>query len=106
MGYIPANDYTTIPEIKEPRLQRRAVGGYGFNSLFINFNNPTLGPAFKQLYFRQALQYLLDQQLQISKVFGGYAQPDYGMVVNGPASEEGRRAERLSLMTRRRPRRC
>ena len=62
---------------------------YGFNSIFINFNNPTVGPAFQQLYIRQALQYLINQPLQISKVFSGYAQPDYGMVVNGPAAEEG-----------------
>jgi peptide/nickel transport system substrate-binding protein len=89
VGYIPANDYTTIPEIEDLGYSVAPWEVYGFNSLFINFNNPTLGPAFRQLYFRQALQYLLDQQLQISKVFGGYAQPDYGMVVNGPASEEG-----------------
>jgi peptide/nickel transport system substrate-binding protein len=87
-GYIPANDYSTIPEIKALGYNIAQWKVYGFNSIFINFNNPTLGPAFRQLYFRQALQDLLDQQLQISKVFSGYAQPDYGMVVNGPASEE------------------
>jgi peptide/nickel transport system substrate-binding protein len=89
VGYIPANDYATIPEIEQLGYYVAPWKVYGFNSLFINFNNPTLGPAFRQLYIRQALQYLLDQQLQISKVFSGYAQPDYGMVVNGPTSEEG-----------------
>jgi peptide/nickel transport system substrate-binding protein len=88
VGYIPANDYSTISEIEDLGYSVAPWEVYGFNSIFINFNNPTLGPAFRQLYIRQALQYLLDQQLQISKVFGGYAQPDYGMVVNGPASEE------------------
>jgi peptide/nickel transport system substrate-binding protein len=88
VGYIPANDYTTISEIEDLGYSVAPWQVYGFNSIFINFNNPTLGPAFKQLYIRQALQYLLDQQLQISKVFDGYAQPDYGMVVNGPPSEE------------------
>jgi peptide/nickel transport system substrate-binding protein len=89
VGYIPANDYDTIPEIEDLGYNVAPWEVYGFNSIFINFNNPTLGPVFGQLYFRQVLQYLLDQQLQISKVFSGYAQPDYGMVVNGPASEEG-----------------
>jgi peptide/nickel transport system substrate-binding protein len=89
VGYIPANDYATIPEIEQLGYDVAPWKVYGFNSLFINFNNPTLGPAFRQLYIRQALQYLLNQQLQITKVFSGYAQPDYGMVVNGPASEEG-----------------
>lgn len=88
VGYIPANDYSTIPALKQQGYNVAPWQVYGFNSIFINFNNPTLGPAFNQLYIRQALQYLLDQQLQISKVFSGYAQPDYGMVVNGPPSQE------------------
>lgn len=89
VGYLPPNDYSTIPEIKQEGYSVAPWQVYGFNSLFINFNNPTVGPAFRQLYIRQALQYLINQPLQISKVFSGYAQPDYGMVVNGPASEEG-----------------
>jgi peptide/nickel transport system substrate-binding protein len=89
VGDIPANDIDTISEIKALGYNVAPWKVFGFNSLFINFNNPTLGPAFRQLYIRQALQYLINQPLQISKVFSGYAQPDYGMVVNGPASLEG-----------------
>jgi peptide/nickel transport system substrate-binding protein len=88
VGYLPPNDYSTVSEIQALGYSVAPWKVYGFNSLFINFNNPTLGPAFRQLYVRQALQYLLNQQLQISKVYSGYAQPDYGMVVNGPPSEE------------------
>jgi peptide/nickel transport system substrate-binding protein len=88
VGYIPPNDYATIPAIKALGYNVAPWKVYGFNSLFINFNNPTDGPAFRQLYIRQALQYLINQKLQISKVFGGYAQPDYGMVTNGPSSLE------------------
>jgi peptide/nickel transport system substrate-binding protein len=88
VGYLPPNDYSTVSAIEQEGYNVAPWEVYGFNSLFINFNNPTLGPAFGQLYIRQVLQYLLDQQLQISKVYSGYAQPDYGMVVNGPASEE------------------
>ncbi len=88
VGYLPPNDYSTVSAIQQEGYNVAPWEVYGFNSIFINFNNPTLGPAFRQLYVRQALQYLLDQQLQISKVFSGYAQPDYGMVVNGPTSEE------------------
>jgi peptide/nickel transport system substrate-binding protein len=89
VGDIPANDIDTISEIESLGYNVAPWKVYGFNSLFINFNNPTLGPAFRQLYIRQALQYLINQPLQISKVFSGYAQPDYGMVVNGPASLQG-----------------
>jgi peptide/nickel transport system substrate-binding protein len=88
-GYIPTNDYATINEIKALGYNVAPWKVYGFNSIFINFNNPTVGPAFRQLYIRQALQYLINQQLQISKVFSGFAQPDYGMVVNGPPALEG-----------------
>jgi peptide/nickel transport system substrate-binding protein len=88
VGYLPPNDYSTIPAIEQLGYNVAPWKVYGFNSLFINFNNPTLGPAFRQLYFRQVLQYLLNQQLQISKVYGGYAQPDYGMVTNGPPAEQ------------------
>jgi peptide/nickel transport system substrate-binding protein len=89
VGYLPPTDYSTVPEIEHEGYNVAPWKVYGFNSLFINFNNPTVGPEFKQLYVRQALQYLINQNLQISKVYSGYAQPDYGMVVNGPASEEG-----------------
>ncbi len=89
VGDIPANDIDTISEITALGYNVAPWKVFGFNSLFINFNNPTLGPAFRQLYIRQALQYLINQPLQISKVFSGYAQPDYGMVVNGPTSLEG-----------------
>jgi peptide/nickel transport system substrate-binding protein len=88
VGYLPPNDYSTVSAIEQLGYSVAPWEVYGFNSLFINFNNPTLGPAFRQLYIRQALQYLLNQQLQISKVYSGYAQPDYGMVVNGPQSEQ------------------
>jgi peptide/nickel transport system substrate-binding protein len=88
VGYIPPNDYATIPAIKQLGYNVAPWKVYGFNSIFINFNNPTAGPAFRQLYIRQALQYLLNQQLLIRKVYSGYAQPDYGMVVNGPSFEE------------------
>jgi peptide/nickel transport system substrate-binding protein len=88
IGNIPANDYSTIPEIKQLGYNVGQWKVYGYNSLFLNFNNPTVGAAFHQLYFRQALQYLLNQKLQITKVFSGFAQPSYGVVVNGPASLE------------------
>lgn len=86
VGYIPANDSSTVPAVKSLGYN---VGPWeidGFNSLFANFNNPTVGSVFDQLYIRQALEDLIDQPLYISKVWNGYAQPDYGPVVNGPPS--------------------
>ncbi len=53
----------------------------------INFKNPTLGPAFKQLYFRQALQLLLDQTGIAKAVLHGYAVPGTGAVPEYPPSQ-------------------
>jgi peptide/nickel transport system substrate-binding protein len=89
VGDIPSNDASTVSEIESQGYQVAPWKVYGFNSLFINFNNPAVGPEFRQLYLRQALEYLVNQPLQIQKVFAGYAQPDYGMVVNGPQSQQG-----------------
>jgi peptide/nickel transport system substrate-binding protein len=51
-----------------------------------NFTNPVSGPIFKQLYFRQAMQLLVDQNTFINKAFFGYAYPTYGPVPVKPAS--------------------
>jgi peptide/nickel transport system substrate-binding protein len=51
-----------------------------------NFTNPTSGPIFSQLYFRQAMQDLVDQNTFISKAFFGYGYPTYGPVPTKPSS--------------------
>jgi peptide/nickel transport system substrate-binding protein len=38
------------------------------------------GPIFSQLYFRQAMQHLMNQTLLIKKVDKNYGTPDYGMI--------------------------
>jgi peptide/nickel transport system substrate-binding protein len=53
----------------------------------INLNNPTLGPAFKQLYVRQALQELVDQEGMVKVVQRGYAYPTTGGVPSQPTNQ-------------------
>jgi peptide/nickel transport system substrate-binding protein len=53
----------------------------------INFKNPTLGPMFRQLYFRQALQYVDDQEGMSQKLYRGYAYPTTGPVPSEPANQ-------------------
>jgi peptide/nickel transport system substrate-binding protein len=57
--------------------------GYAYE----NFNNPTLGPVFKQLYFRQALQYLDDQKGMSTSIGRGYAYPTTSGVPVEPTSQ-------------------
>ncbi len=37
------------------------ANSYSFNFFPLNLNNPKVGPVFRQTYFRQALQHLIDQ---------------------------------------------
>ncbi len=50
------------------------------------YTSPQWGPLVRQLYLRQALQHLVNEQLYIRTVLHGYAVPDYGIApaVNSP----------------------
>src|SRR5215471_10421449 len=60
---------------------------FGITYYQLNFKNPTIGPALKQLYFRQALQSLLDQAGIAKAVLHGYAVPGTGAVPPYPPSQ-------------------
>ena len=83
-GYIPTQDldqrnsltkYTFSPWI-----------GWQITYMQINFGNATNGALYKQLYMRQAMQHLVDQDGYIKNIFKGFAYPDYGPVPIKPAS--------------------
>jgi peptide/nickel transport system substrate-binding protein len=84
-GFVPPSELASLPRLKSQGDQLSPWKLYGFNGLLINFNNPTVGPIFKQLYARQALEELIDQPEDIKEALGGYGQPTYGPVVNGPS---------------------
>jgi peptide/nickel transport system substrate-binding protein len=84
VGNLPAADVGLRASLKGYTFAQWPT--YGFNSLFINFNNPTVGPLFKQLYMRQALERAIDQPVMIKTALAAYGQPDYGPVVNGTAA--------------------
>lgn len=90
VGYIPTQDIaqpkpaSSAPDAAGPnplssnyRLMPWFL--YGFNYFPINFNNPTVGPIFKQLYVRQALQSIVDQKGVISSTA-----KNYGVETTGP----------------------
>jgi peptide/nickel transport system substrate-binding protein len=92
-GYLPTEDMTpaarkpTVAAANNPRLSNYAltpVYPWGINYFPYNFastgDNGEAGTILKQLYFRQALQLLVDQPLYIAKIFKGYAVPTYGPV--------------------------
>ena len=87
-------DYGYIPTADAAQKGLLASTGYTFNPwiLFsfnywvINFNNPTVGPIFKQPYVRQALQNLINQPQWIASFLKGYGVPSYGPVPILPAN--------------------
>jgi peptide/nickel transport system substrate-binding protein len=93
VGYIPQEDLTSSaksplePGKNHPRLKDfdlEAWYSWGITYFPYNFNSTgnggTAGKIFRQLYFRQAFQSLVNQPLYIEKLYHNYAPPTYGPV--------------------------
>jgi peptide/nickel transport system substrate-binding protein len=85
-GYVPAEDSSQVPELEAAGYRVYPNITYGINYIVINFNSPTAGVLFRQLYIRQALQHLVDQPQDVKYAFDGEATPTYGPVPLAPAS--------------------
>ena len=81
VGYIPFVDAPAkgAPNPLGSGYQLATWGIWGFGYIPMDEHNPTLGPVFKQTYFRQALEHLLDQTAVVQKLLRGY-----GSVGSGP----------------------
>lgn len=85
-GYLPFSDYGL-----KSNLQRQ---GYTISPWApeyvqwaeLGYTSKTYGPLVRQLYIRQALQHLVNQQLYMSHLFHGLGQYTYGPVPNLPGS--------------------
>jgi peptide/nickel transport system substrate-binding protein len=95
VGYIPSQDLPQKPTSQVLPTTNPLGSTYnlapayadGIQYFLINFNNPTVGPAFKQLYVRQAIQELVDQNGMITAIDRGYGYPTSGGVPNQPPSQ-------------------
>ncbi|MGB6453711.1 MAG: ABC transporter substrate-binding protein [Streptosporangiaceae bacterium] len=96
VGQVPATDLA--PAAKGtflPPSNPLASAGYSLASqyqfdigfAYMNFNNPTYGPAFRQLYFRQALMMLNNQQGMSQAVGRNYWYPTSAGVPPYPRSQ-------------------
>ncbi|ACU54074.1 extracellular solute-binding protein family 5 [Acidimicrobium ferrooxidans DSM 10331] len=85
-GYVPTVDLSQVPYLKSIGYRIEPWIDFGFNYFVENFNNPTYGPLFKQTYFRQAFQHLVDQPQWISTFLKGYGVPSYSPVPLAPAN--------------------
>jgi peptide/nickel transport system substrate-binding protein len=107
VGYVPTQDVpTNTGPVGSVGSNASAVSGsynlvpvYGWSINYFpeNFNSGgdggNAGPIFRQLYFRQALQYAIDQPAIIKNVDKGYGVPTYGPVPVYPKNSFATKAE-------------
>jgi peptide/nickel transport system substrate-binding protein len=86
VGYLPVTDIAQKSLIAQSGYDMTPWIDAGINYFPENFNNPSVGPIFRQLYIRQAMQHLIDQPLYIKAIFDGYASPTYGPVPIQPSN--------------------
>jgi peptide/nickel transport system substrate-binding protein len=84
LAQVPDNDLKQIPELEAEGYSVFEVPTNGVAQILPNFwpagaSTPE-GPLVRQLYIRQALEYLINRPQLVSKVFGGYADPGNGPV--------------------------
>ena len=95
VGYIPPQDLGQVSGSQVLPSTNPLGSAYKLNPVYadgiqyylINFNNPTVGPAFRQLYVRQALQETVDQEGMIKAIDRGYGYPTSGAIPEEPASQ-------------------
>jgi peptide/nickel transport system substrate-binding protein len=97
VGYLPLVDAPAKRAGASPMTAgKNPLAGYtlsplytwGINYIVTNFQSSTPnGPVIRQLYFRQALAYLLDQEAVIKRRLHGYGTLTTGPVGNTPVTE-------------------
>jgi peptide/nickel transport system substrate-binding protein len=85
IGYLPIEDLSSKAELEAHEGYKFAVWKVlGFAEFFYNYTNPRAGSIFRQLYFRQALQSLVNQPEFIKDFTGGVYSINDGPVPNVP----------------------
>ncbi len=78
-GFVPLTDLSQKALLEQQGYKIVAWPSWSISYIVINFNNPTVGPIFRQLYVRQAMQELIDQPGYIKAFLKGN-----GVATNGP----------------------
>jgi peptide/nickel transport system substrate-binding protein len=95
VGYLPNQDAPAKPANAAAGVNPLAAKGYtldpweiwGINYYVLNYQSTTgNAPIFKQLYFRQALAYLMNQAAVIAGPLRGYGTATVGPVPNTPST--------------------
>ncbi|MGO9582406.1 MAG: ABC transporter substrate-binding protein [Acidimicrobiales bacterium] len=84
VGYVPDNDLPQSRALESQGYKLMDWYPFQFDYFEPNLNNPTVGPILRQLYFRQALQHLVNQLGWIKAYYWGLGVPTYGPVPASP----------------------
>jgi peptide/nickel transport system substrate-binding protein len=93
-GYLPFNDAAQVSRVTGDGYKVQAWPTWGITYISLNFASPQVGAIFKQLYVRQAMQRLINQNAYIHTFLSGYGNATYGPVPLVPASPFVSSAER------------
>ena len=80
VALVPLNDIRQVPALKAEGYDVADVPTAGVAEILPNFWNNSTGPMLRNLYIRQAMEYLINRKQIVSKVFAGYADPGNGPV--------------------------
>jgi peptide/nickel transport system substrate-binding protein len=82
VAFVPADDNPQLPQLKSMGYDYFGEPVFGQNEILYNFADKTsdFDKVIGQLYVRQALQHLEDQNTYVSAVYHGDADPSYGPV--------------------------
>jgi len=94
VGYLPTVDAPVPPAGADVGANPSSLPDYTLSPVYpweiayfpYDYSNPTSGPIFKQLYFREAFQDLVDQEGVISGPLHGYGKPGIGPVGDYPVT--------------------
>jgi len=88
IGYLPLDDVKQVPLVKNEGYNVFGYPGFFFNYIAYNFDDKTgdFNNIIGQLYIRQALAHLEDEQGYIKAFMGGAGGQAYGPVPQYPAS--------------------
>jgi peptide/nickel transport system substrate-binding protein len=81
LGSLPLNDVSQAADLEAEGYVVKVLPVAGVAEIVPNLWNPVNGPMLRNLYIRQVLEYLIDRNEIVKKVYAGYADPG-----NGPIS--------------------
>src|ERR1700733_4637369 len=96
IGLLPLNDVAQISALEHEGYAVASIPTPGVAEIVPNLYNPVNGALLRQLYIRQALEYLINRPQIVSDAFHGYADPGngpvpvtYGQQWDSPLEEAG-----------------